>query len=140
MRAKEKQMSQNQAVTKPMELLIGRYIAGINQSKADVLVTLFTQDGVLMGVDAPTVEGTDQIKALFDQAFSMITLDAEITIDEIVVSGDYAFARSHSNVRVTVLQANDTHTEENRELFILKLGGGEWKIARYMFNKVPSFQ
>jgi uncharacterized protein (TIGR02246 family) len=123
-----------------IEQLIEKYIDALNQSKTDMVVPLFTQDGVLMGVDAPTMEGAEQLKAFFDHGFGIIRLEPKIYIDEVVVTEDYAFARSHSQVRVTVLQTSDSHSEQNRELFIFKKDDGEWRIARYMFNKVPSSQ
>lgn len=133
-------MSQIQTDKNQIEQLIEQYIDALNQSKTDLVVPLFTQDGVLMGVDAPTMEGAEQLKAFFDHGFGMIRLEPKIYIDEIVVTEHYAFARSHSQVRVTVLQTNDTHSEQNRELFVFRKDDGEWKIARYMFNKVPSSQ
>jgi uncharacterized protein (TIGR02246 family) len=130
-------MSQNQTDKIQIEQLIEKYIGALTQSKPDGVVALFTSDAVLMGADAPTVEGAGQLRAFFDHGFSLIKLEPKIDIDEIVFTGDFAFARSHSQVKVTVLQDNQSHSEENRELFIFKKDGGEWKIARYMFNKVP---
>ncbi|MBX5210511.1 SgcJ/EcaC family oxidoreductase [Rhizobium sp. NZLR11] len=133
-------MSHNQADKIQIEQLIEKYIGALKQSKPDGVVALFTSDAVLMGADAPTVEGAEQLTAFFDHGFGLIKLEPKIDIDEVVVTGDFAFARSHSQVRVTVLQDNQSHSEENRELFIFKKDGGEWKIARYMFNKVPPAQ
>jgi uncharacterized protein (TIGR02246 family) len=122
---------------KQVEQVIEKYIRGINQSSTDALIPLFTKDGVVMAPDAPTVEGADQLKASLDYFFSTIKLNARIFIDEIVVSGDYAYVRAHSEVKVTVVHTNDTHPEENRELFLMRKDAGTWKIARYMFNKKP---
>ncbi|RWX81164.1 DUF4440 domain-containing protein [Neorhizobium lilium] len=133
-------MSQILTDKNQIEQLIEKYIYALNHSKTDMVVPLFTQDGVLMGVDAPTMEGAEQLKAFFDHGFSIIRIEPKIYIDEIVITEDYAFARSHSQVQVTVLQTNVSHSEPNRELFIFKKDGGEWKIARYMFNKAPSSQ
>jgi uncharacterized protein (TIGR02246 family) len=130
-------MSQNQTDKFQIEQLIEEYIGALTQSKPDRVVALFTSDAVLMGADAPTVEGAEQLGAFFGHGFGLIKLEPKIDIDEIVFTGDFAFARSHSQVKVTVLQDNQSHSEENRELFIFKKDGGEWKIARYMFNKVP---
>jgi uncharacterized protein (TIGR02246 family) len=118
---------------KQIEQLIEKYVQGINQSSADALIQLFTHDGVVMAPEAPTMEGTDQLKALFNHTFSTTKLNAKIYIDEIVVSENHAYARCHSEVKMTVAQ--NTLNEENRELFILRKDNGVWKIARYMFNK-----
>lgn len=131
-------MSQIAEDKKQIETLIGKYIDGLHQSKADAVLPLFAKDAVLMAADAPTMEGEGQLKAFFDQALAAIKLEAELEFDEIVVHGDFAFVRSHSQVTVTVLQTNESHPEVTRELFVLGRDGGDWKIVRYMFNRVAS--
>jgi uncharacterized protein (TIGR02246 family) len=133
-------MSQIQEDMGRIEKIILQYIAGINQSNPDAMLPLFAKDAVLMAADAPTMEGECQLKAFFGQAFGAIKLEAELEFDEIVVTESYAFARSHSRVQVTVLQTNESHPEETRELFVLNKDAGEWKIARYMFNRVANSQ
>ena len=83
------------------------------------------------------MEGKEQLEAFFNRGFSTIKLDAKIYIDEVVVSGNYAYVRTHSQVKVTAVQENITRPEETREVFICRKDNGSWKIARYMFNKKP---
>ena len=53
-----------------------------------------------------------------------------------MVNGDYAFALMTSK-GTTLIHANkQTVAEENREIFVLQKANGQWKIARYMFNKM----
>lgn len=121
-----------------IENVIAKYIDGLQQSKADTVLSLFTKDAVLMAADAPTMEGEGQLKAFFDQSFGAIKLDAKLEIDEITISGASAFVRSHAHVKVTVLETAQSHPENTRELFLLVKDSGEWKIARYMFNRISS--
>jgi uncharacterized protein (TIGR02246 family) len=131
-------MSQTGPDKTAIQDLVDKYIEEIAQSNTDALLSLFTDDAVVMAPDAPTMEGAEQLKAFFNYGFTTIRLDPKIYIDEIVSSGDYAFARCHSEVQVTILETNASHLEANRELFVFRNDGGEWKIARYMFNKAPS--
>jgi len=131
-------MTQVQNEQTQIEQLIGKYIEGINGSSVDILLPLFTQDGVFMAPDVPTMNGHDQIRAFFNRAFTAIKLDAKIYFDEVVTTENDAYARTHSLVNVTMLEKNETHIEENRELFICRKDDGRWKIARYMFNKLPN--
>lgn len=123
--------------TNEIEKVIAAYIQGINASSADALVPLFTRDGVVMAPDAPTMEGSEMLRAFFVQAFSQMKLEGKLFIDEIVITGNHAYARTHSQVSTTVIQANLTQAGENRELFLFRKENGAWKIARYMFNKLP---
>jgi ketosteroid isomerase-like protein len=80
--------------------------------------------------------GQEQVKAAYEFIFSQIQLNIEFYIDEIVVNGNYAFARTTSK-GITLIHANkQTVAEENREIFVPQKTNGQWKIARYMFNKM----
>jgi len=63
---------------------------------------------------APTSVGTDQVKGAYD----------------------YAFARTTSKGSTLIYATGATVPEENRELFVLQKENGQWKIDRYMFNKM----
>ena len=74
-------------------------------------------------------------RAAYEHVFTTIKLNITFTVEEIVVVGSIAFARTGSKGTVTVLAAGTTVPEENRELFVFQKEDGVWKIARYMFNK-----
>lgn len=124
--------------TNEIESVVAEYIRGITQSNTDSLIPLFTHDAVVMAPDAPTVQGTEQLRAFFAQNFGAVKLDAKIHFDDVVIDGDLAYVRTHSDVKVTVLAANVTQPEQNRELFVFRKVNSAWKIARYMFNKLPA--
>lgn len=112
------------------------YRDALNASDVTKVLPLYTNDGVFMPSNAPSAIGQEQVKAAYEFVFSQIQLSIEFYIDEIVVTGDYAFARTTSK-GTTLIHANkQTVAEENRELFVLRKTNGQWKIARYMFNKM----
>jgi uncharacterized protein (TIGR02246 family) len=132
------QNEQNRAEQDRIKQVIENYIEAMGRSQPDVLASLFTDDGIVMAPDAPTVQGAEQVNAFFVHGLGELIIDAKIHFDEITVSGEYAFVLTHSDVQVTVRQANAVSNEKNRELFVLKNGNGAWKITRYMFNKLPA--
>lgn len=112
------------------------YRDALNASDVNKVLSLYTNDGVFMPSNAPSAIGQEQVKAAYEFVFSQIQLNIEFYIDEIGVHGDYAFARTTSK-GTTLIHANkQTVPEENRELFVLQKTSGQWKIARYMFNKM----
>ncbi len=119
-----------------IEATLKNYEAVLNASDVDGILALYAEDGVFMPTEAPTAAGKEQVRAAYEHVFGIIKLDIAFSIDEIVQSGDFAFARTLSRGKVTVLAEGVTLPEENRELFVLKKEGGDWKIARYMFNKM----
>lgn len=121
---------------KAIEATLKSYEIALNDSNTDAVVALYAQDGVFMPSEAPSAQGAEQVRAAYNHVFSNIKLDIAFSIDEIVPQGDFAFARTLSKGNVTVLAQGVTLPEENRELFVLKKTDGDWKIARYMFNKM----
>jgi uncharacterized protein (TIGR02246 family) len=119
-----------------IEKVLFSYRDALNASDVNKVLPLYTNDGVFMPSNAPSAIGQEQVKVAYEFVFSQIQLNIEFYIDEIVVNGDYAFARTTSK-GTTLIHANkQTVAEENRELFVLQKTNGEWKIARYMFNKM----
>lgn len=119
-----------------IEKLLFSYRDALNASDVNKVLPLYTSDGVFMPSNAPSAVGQEQVKASYEFVFSQIQLNIEFYIDEIVVNRDYAFARTTSK-GTTLIHANgQTVAEENRELFVLQKTNGQWKISRYMFNKM----
>ena len=119
-----------------IETLLGKYREALNTSDADKAVGLYAKDGVFMPSEAPSAIGTLNIKGAYDFVFSQIQLNIEFFIEEIVIEGEFAFASTTSKRTVTIRAIKKTVPEENRELFIFTNVDGEWRIARYMFNKM----
>lgn len=119
-----------------IEKLLFSYRDALNTSDVNKVLPLYTNDGVFMPSNAPSAVGQEQVKASYEFVFKTIQLNIEFFIDEIVVNGDFAFAQTTSK-GTTLIHANGQIVpEENRELFVLQKSNGQWKIARYMFNKL----
>ena len=118
-----------------IENLLSEYQKSLNTSDARLAQSLYTKDGIFMPTEAPSGIGSEGILQSYEYVFSQIQLDIEFFIEEIQVEGNMAFAVTSSKGTVKVL-ANDIEAPEaNRELFVFEKVSGEWKIARYMFNK-----
>ncbi len=116
--------------------LLFTYRDALNASDVRKVLPLYTEDGIFMPSGAPTSTGTEQVKGAYEFVFSNIQLSIEFYIDEIIVNGEYAFARTTSKGTTLIHATGETVPEENRELFVLKKENGSWKIDRYMFNKM----
>jgi ketosteroid isomerase-like protein len=67
--------------------------------------------------------------------FNNFSYTLQFSIIEIEVSGNYAFARSSSKGSFIIKASGQKVPDENRELFVFEKEDGNWKIARYMYNK-----
>lgn len=115
--------------------LLEDYKKSLNTSDAKLAQSLYVKDGVFMPSGAPSAIGVDNILKSYEFIFSQIKLNIEFYIDEILVEEDVAFATSSSKGTTLIQATGETVPEENRELFVFEKADGEWKIARYMFNK-----
>lgn len=118
-----------------IETLLGEYKKSLNTSDAKFAQSLYTKDGVFMPTQAPSGIGSEGILKSYEFVFSQIQLNIEFFIEEIEVEGNMAFAVTSSKGTVKILANGVEAPEANRELFVFEKVNGEWKIARYMFNK-----
>ncbi len=116
--------------------MLQSYEQALNDSDVAGVMRLYADDGVFMPQHRPSQVGTDAVKAAYEGAFAAIKLDVKFDIVEIVlVTSDWAFARSNSAGTVTVKANGVVLPEANQELFVLrKQPNGAWKIARYAFS------
>ena len=118
-----------------IEQLLFSYRDALNASDVSKVLPLYTKDGVFMPTNAPTAKGQEQLKGSYEFVFKTIQIHIDFFIQEIVLSGDYAYAVTNSKGTALIHASGQTVSEENRELFVLQKDNGQWKIARYMFNK-----
>lgn len=118
-----------------IEKVISDYQDALNASDAEKVTQLYTKDGVLMANAAPTAEGSDQVKGTYQYVFDNFDYDLQFTILDIEVYGNTAYVRSTSKGSFLIKESGQIVPDENRELFVFEKENGEWKIARYMYNK-----
>lgn len=123
-----------------IEALLSTYKKALNTSEAKLAQSLYTKDGVFMPTEAPSGIGSENILKSYEYVFSQIQLNIEFFIEEIEVEGNMAFAVTSSKGTTFIHASGDTIPEANRELFVFEKANGEWKIARYMFNKTAPKQ
>ena len=119
-----------------IEKLLDVYKTSLNTSNAELSTSLYAKDGVFMPSEAPSAVGTENIRKAYDFVFSQIQLNIEFFIEEISVENNFAFATTTSKGSTLIHANGQTIPEENRELFVFEKVNGEWKIVRYMFNKM----
>ena len=119
-----------------IEKLLFSYRDALNASDVSQVLPLYTLDGVFMPSNAPSATGHEQLKGSYEFVFKNIQLHIEFFITEIIVQDHYAFVTTHSRGTTLIHATGETVPEENRELFVLQKENDQWKIARYMFNKM----
>lgn len=121
-----------------IEKLIFSFRDAFNAADISKTVASFTSDGINMPNNAPVAQGTEQLTKAFEALFSYADINIQYVIDEINISGEYAFARTNSKVTTVVKASSDRILLDNKELFVLRLQNGEWKISHYIFNNTQT--
>jgi uncharacterized protein (TIGR02246 family) len=118
-----------------VEQLVRTYFDALNASDVNKVASLFTEDGVLLAAGAPTAEGIAQVKGTFQYVFDNFKYSLQVTIGGVAMAGNYAFVSSTSKGSYVVKATGQTAPDEFRELFVIEKVKGDWKIARYMYNR-----
>jgi uncharacterized protein (TIGR02246 family) len=106
-----------------------------NTGDLDLMMSLWTEDGVRMAPDAPAVVGKTRIreaeKPMFEAMKNKLTLYPEQTL----VSGDLAFSRGVAVLSMTPKAGGKTTTIKAKYGTVLvRQKDGSWKVAVDNFN------
>ena len=118
------------------EQTVRDYFKYLYEANTDAILTLYSEDAVLMPSDLPTTTGKDALAAAYKQTFgAMNFVSATTDYDEVSVYEDMAIVRTTSDVNLFLINEKQDIKSKMREFFVLTKVKGEWKISRYMFNR-----
>ena len=102
---------------------------------AELYLSLFTEDAVVMATEFPSMNGMEEFRPTFEGVFGMFDLELPYTVDKVEVHGDWAFARSSFQYSMTLKEGGETTTRVGKELDIFKRqADGSWKIYMECWN------
>ena len=117
--------------------VLKHYEKYVNESNSAGLGSLYCKDAILLPDRFDVFEGAEAIERFYAYAFTLLTLNLEFSIhsENIFVSGDVGYATTDSTGTRYLKEPDQTVPEINRELWVFNKVDGDWKIARYCFNK-----
>jgi len=110
------------------------YVAAHNDSDADRLVALFTDDAILMPMDEPSLTGKKAIREHYEEFFDQNPSAIELSPVETRVAGDWAFERIQVKVTLPDGGKEDRHADVKYLWILQRQADGSWKIARAIYN------
>ena len=114
--------------------LMQTYQRGLNEANLDLVRTVYANDAIFIGQPFPTATGIEEIVALYADILSKLDFNVQFDVQEIELSGDLGFVRTRSHGTIVPKGQDPEGSEGNREVFVVKKIGGEWKFFRYIFN------
>lgn len=115
--------------------LVGQYDAAVNSGNLDGLMALFADDAVEMPPDEPVVIGKDAIRLRGEPNFAEYNDHVSSTVEDIQVSGDWAFQRMAYTESRTPKEGGDTTTVVGKWVLISqRQADGSWLIDTEIWN------
>lgn len=110
-------------------------LATQKEGDVDAWLALFTEDVVFMPPNQIVVVGKEAVRAVVQPFLEQFTLEESISLDELEVSSDWAFARGTRQFRVTPKAGGDTLEQSVKFIHILRRqSDGTWKFSRWIWN------
>lgn len=117
-----------------IEAVLRGYEAALNAGDSAAAVEVYADDAVFMAQHRAPAKGRSAIRQAYDEIFAAIRLNVAFGVDEVDVTGDTAWARTHSSGETEIRGTGAKSSERNSELFIFRRQpDGRWRIARYLF-------
>ena len=106
----------------------------------DGFVALFTDDAVQMPNDAPIIVGKNEIRSRAKEGFANNTFKLTDTIEDIKVSGNWAYVRGNFTNITTPKDGGTNVTQEGKWIAVYqRQSNGTWKLYSEIWNhNVPS--
>ena len=108
--------------------------AALNANDGSI-VDLGTEDAVVMYADAPAVTGRDALRARQQAIYDQATFEETRSVDEVVISGDWAFVRWAGTGTMTPKDGSEPSVFDRKGIAILqRQPDNSWKMARVIWN------
>lgn len=118
--------------------LFDRWRAAGRVSDVEELVGLVTEDGEFWTPGMPPLKGREAVRAAFSPVFAQFEVDQDFQRQELIVSGEWAFARGLEINRVTPRVGGAEIVRRQRAFTVMNRGDdGQWRFARGMTHLPP---
>ena len=112
-----------------------RYAAAVIAGDLEAWISLWSDDAVRMAPDAPASYGKEDIRAAVEGGFDLFNMQMTIDFAEVVVPGDWAFARGPFTHTLTPKAGGESLSLVGKYLTIFaRQADGSWKIGIDSYN------
>lgn len=118
-----------------IQALVSRIESCYDAGDVDCLMGLYGDDAMALQPGQPAIVGPEAMRAAAEEAFAGATYDLSLTTEEVVVPGDWAFARGSYTILITPTGEGDAVEDRGKWLLILeRQDDGSWAISRSIRN------
>lgn len=125
----------SEADLKAIDGVRGAHVAALNAGDARAWAALFTDDGVQMPPNARANIGRPAIEEWSKGFMSLFQLEFPLAVDEVHVSGDWAFERGTYAISLQPKSGGPSMQDMGKHITIYqRKSGAEWRMARDIWN------
>ena len=111
-----------------------RYDRHMNSGHPDSIAMMFTEGGLMMGPNAPTVAGRDSIRAMMTRMPLPPGATLAFTAVDVAANGPIAIERGSYTFSMPAMGRTPASTMTGKYLAHWHRMGGEWQIAAEVWN------
>ena len=123
------------ASLRALNATVADFARTLMEEDLDGFMSLFTEEAIRLPPDAPSVQGTDAIRASMYRQFENVDQIITIRMDESEFSGDLAFVRGSFGVTQTNEDGSIGEFVGSWMNLMRRGADGRWRIARNMWNR-----
>jgi uncharacterized protein (TIGR02246 family) len=107
----------------------------INSGDLEGWIDQFTEDAIFMPPNSAVLKGKEAGREYARPWYEQLNMEFDLTVDEIEVHGNWAFARWHYVGRYTPKSGGEPTQQKGKEIWILKRQtDGSWKCSHIIWN------
>ena len=121
------------------KVLVERYQAALNASDFATIRAFFVPNAIAEWNEKQTMVGVDAMRGPYEAIFGTTKFSTDFQFDAADIYGDTAIVRTHHPVgqaEVAIGTGKKT-LDFNREIFVLRRVGPDWRIVLYTFSHQP---
>ncbi|SFM83991.1 Ketosteroid isomerase homolog [Chitinophaga sp. YR627] len=126
---------QSQQENQAIEKLLSDFAATLNAATIQHISSFFTEDAVFMPDGFKILKAAD-LKRTGNGYLQRSHFQIGFTIKEVEIGLPYAFVRATAAAALLDPDTQQLITQQSRDFFVLRKDNEDWKIFRYMFNRV----
>ena len=118
-----------------IEKFLTAYTEALNSANTALIPSFYTEDGLFMPNGFKALTTGDLLngsKSFFKKA----NFHIGYAVPDTVVDGDYAFVQTTAQTTTTDTEKSQEIRQTSRDFFVFRKEKEDWKIYRYIFNKM----
>ena len=110
------------------------FSAAATAGNVDGMMAIYADDAVLMPPNFPAFRGRDAIRQFWGGFLAAGKIDANVTADQVIQSGDLAAEMGRYTLKITPKGGGTPIEDNGKFVLVWRKVGGQWRAVSDIFN------